>query len=63
MNPRFGGGYPHAYNAGVNFMDAIVQNLQGKVLKPELGQYREGLIMMKYNGLAFMDESELLKRE
>lgn len=63
MNPRFGGGYPHAYNAGVNFMDAIVQNLQGKVLKPELGQYREGLIMMKYNGLAFMDEHELLKRE
>lgn len=49
VNPRFGGGYPHAYEAGVNHMKYIVQNLAGKVNRPEIGLYEDGIIMMKYN--------------
>jgi len=49
VNPRFGGGYPHAYEAGVNHMKYMVRNLEGKCNVPELGDYEEGIVMMKYN--------------
>ncbi len=49
VNPRFGGGYPHAYESGVNFMEMIVNNLQGKVNRPAIGAYDAGIVMMKYN--------------
>lgn len=49
VNPRFGGGYPHAYEAGVNDMKYIVTNLEGRTNVPELGCYEENVIMMKYN--------------
>jgi carbamoyl-phosphate synthase large subunit len=59
INPRFGGGYPHAYNAGVNFMNMIVKNLKGEVNEKELGCYENGLVMMKYNGSKFIPEDKL----
>jgi len=49
VNPRFGGGYPHAYECGVNHMKLIVNNLQGNPNEPHIGDYEEGIIMMKYN--------------
>ncbi|MDE6024402.1 MAG: ATP-grasp domain-containing protein [Lachnospiraceae bacterium] len=49
VNPRFGGGYPHAYECGVNHMELIVNNLNGIVNKPNIGRYAEGIYMMKYN--------------
>ncbi|MCD8363505.1 MAG: ATP-grasp domain-containing protein [Lachnospiraceae bacterium] len=48
VNPRFGGGYPHAYEAGVNHMKYIVQNLAGQANEPQIGDYEDGLVMMKY---------------
>ncbi len=48
VNPRFGGGYPHAYECGVNHMALIVNNLEGTVNQPVIGNYEEGMIMMKY---------------
>ncbi len=48
VNPRFGGGYPHAYEAGVNHMKYIVQNLAGQANEPQIGNYEDGLVMMKY---------------
>jgi len=54
VNPRFGGGYPHAYEAGCNFPKYILNNLNGISNKPEIGNYEEGTIMMKYNELKFM---------
>ena len=29
VNPRFGGGYPHAYECGVNVPGQIINNLRG----------------------------------
>ena len=49
VNPRFGGGYPHAYEAGVNHMNLILKNIEGRINKKCIGNYDEGLYMMKYN--------------
>lgn len=43
LNPRFGGGYPFSYEAGVNMPKAIIQWVKGEkvdaaVLKPEIGR-------------------------
>ncbi len=49
VNPRFGGGYPHAFECGVDHMELIVNNLEGRENEVITGRYEEGLIMMKYN--------------
>ena len=51
VNPRFGGGYPHAFESGVNHMGLILNNLKGVVNKQRIGSYDEGIYMMKYNEL------------
>lgn len=51
VNPRFGGGYPHAYECGVNHMNLILNNLEGKENVVNIGQYDENICMMKYNEL------------
>ena len=49
VNPRFGGGYPHAFECGCDHMQLIVNNLEGKENTPCIGNYEEGMYMMKYN--------------
>lgn len=50
VNPRFGGGYPHAYESGADHMKLIVNNLEGKANKCIVGEnYEVGTYMMKYN--------------
>lgn len=56
VNPRFGGGYLHAYEAGVNFPQMIIQNLQGNTNAHTIGNYKENTYMMKYNEVKFLEE-------
>ena len=50
VNPRFGGGYPHAYESGADHMQLIVNNLEGKINECLVGtNYEVGTYMMKYN--------------
>lgn len=49
INPRFGGGYPHAYECGVNFPKLIVNSMNNIVNEDEIGNYDENIYMMKYN--------------
>lgn len=49
VNPRFGGGYPHAYACGVDHMKLILENLEGRANEKAIGNYTDGLYMMKYN--------------
>lgn len=49
INPRFGGGYPHAYHCGVNVPALIANNLSGKENVPSIGAYEAGVCMMKYS--------------
>lgn len=49
VNPRFGGGYPHAYESGCDHMKLILNNLRGIANEKNIGAYEEGVYMMKYN--------------
>jgi len=51
VNPRFGGGYPHAFECGADHMTLIYNNLTGRANEPAIGAYQDGVIMMKYNEL------------
>lgn len=54
VNPRFGGGYPHAYECGADHMTLIRNNLEGRANVPQIGNYCENVVMMKYNDLKVM---------
>lgn len=56
VNPRFGGGYPFAYEAGVNVPKMILNNIEGKANEPEIGNYKENVYMMKYNEIKVVEE-------
>lgn len=49
VNPRFGGGYPHAYECGCNHMKMIANNINGMINEKKIGDYPIGVYMMKYN--------------
>ncbi len=49
VNPRFGGGYPHAYECGVNVPKMIINNIKGNKNEEQIGNYQEDIYMMKYN--------------
>ncbi len=49
VNPRFGGGYPHAYECGCDHMKLIINNLNGVANNKCIGDYDDGVYMMKYN--------------
>ncbi len=49
VNPRFGGGYIHAYECGVNFPALIINNLNGLSNSRVIGAYEAGICMMKYS--------------
>lgn len=49
VNPRFGGGYPHAYECGVNVPRMIINNLDGIYNQEVVGQYVKDVYMIKFN--------------
>ena len=58
VNPRFGGGYPHAYACGEDFMKLIVNNLKGIANTARIGDYEEDVCMMKYNEIQTVRSKE-----
>ncbi|QWB95448.1 ATP-grasp domain-containing protein [Mycoplasmatota bacterium] len=51
INPRFGGGYPHAYECGINVVSNIVKNIENQANVEECKEYIDQVYMMKYNEL------------
>ena len=51
INPRFGGGYLHAYGAGVDFVELIQNNIAGIENKPNFGNYDNDVVMMMYDSV------------
>ena len=47
LNPRFGGGFPFSYEAGVNMPKAILMWLQGKSVDPQILQPEYGRMFAK----------------
>lgn len=51
INPRFGGGYPHAHSCGINFPQFIANNISGMENADTTGNYESGICMLKYTDL------------
>ena len=60
INPRFGGAYLHAYGAGVDFIQLILNNMEGKENHSIIGQYDEDMIMMMYDDVVIKRKRDLL---
>lgn len=58
VNPRFGGGYPHAHACGADAVKLIVNNLRGIVNPPQIGRYDENVSMMKYSEIMIVGSKE-----
>lgn len=52
VNPRFGGGYPHAHECGCDHVAMILNNLVGIKNRKAIGNYEADVYMMKYNEVA-----------
>lgn len=59
INPRFGGAYIHAFGAGVNFLDLIINNIQGIENKPHFLDYESDILMMMYDDIIIKHKSDL----
>ena len=51
VNPRFGGAYLHAYGAGVDFVECIVNNINNISNEKKIGQYEDDIVMMMYDSV------------
>lgn len=49
INPRFGGGYLHAYEMGRNFVQYIINNIRGVPNLVAWDDYEEGVTLVKYD--------------
>ncbi len=56
VNPRFGGGYPHAYACGADHMTLIRENLRGVENPVQIGGYAVDKVMMKYNEMMLIED-------
>lgn len=57
VNPRFGGGYPHAYECGADHMKLILNNLNGNRNESIIGLYKSDIYMMKYNEIMVKNDA------
>lgn len=60
INPRFGGAYLHAYGAGVDFIQLIVNNINGIENQPNIGDYDDDILMMMYDDVVIAPKSALV---
>lgn len=55
LNPRFGGGFPFSYEAGVNFPKAIIEWLKGNEIDEQMLQPKYGKTFAKCDYLVSVD--------
>ncbi len=60
INPRFGGGYPLSFYAGANFPKMIIDILEGLKIRSKSFDYKEGLLMLRYDEAIYIENSNLL---
>ncbi|NOY42653.1 MAG: ATP-grasp domain-containing protein [Planctomycetes bacterium] len=58
INPRFGGGYPIAHQAGVDFVELLIREVLSEPL-PTSMPWRAGIAMTRWDDAVFLDQSEL----
>ena len=62
INPRFGGAYLHAYGAGVDFIQLIVNNINSIENPVNIGNYDDDILMMMYDDVVIARATELADR-
>lgn len=62
INPRFGGGYLHAYGAGVDFIKMIINNVRGIENEPNFGCYDDNVVMMMYDSVVITKDNNIIFR-
>ncbi len=63
VNPRFGGGYLHAYECGENFPKYLINNMNGIKNNRDVGRYQENVYVMKYFDVKILKSHESESRE
>jgi len=58
LNARFGGGYPLSFMAGADFPRALLQEARGLPVTASLADWRENLVMLRYDAAIFTDGAE-----
>lgn len=59
INPRFGGGYPLSFAAGVNYPELLIRMVLGEKVTPRLGEFEENLIMLRWEDAVFIKRDEI----
>lgn len=59
INPRFSAAYVHAYACGVDFIKLILNNYNGKENKRQIGEYKTGNVMIKYDTLLNLNQDQV----
>ena len=62
INPRFGGAYLHAYDAGVDFIQLIVNNINGIENRVNIGNYDDDVLMLMYDDVVIAHAEDLVDR-
>ena len=62
INPRFGGAYLHAYGAGVDFIQLIVNNINGIENRVNIGNYDDDVLMLMYDDVVIAHAEDLVDR-
>lgn len=59
INPRFGGGYPLAHQAGAEFTRWLLEDALGLESTARFDEWRDGLVMLRYDRSVFIGDTEL----
>ncbi len=62
VNPRFGGGAHLGFEAGADTPLFIVKLLNGEVLQPMIGEFKDDFLMLRYTVDHFVDSAALTER-
>ena len=54
INPRFGGGFPLAFQAGANFPLWIMEMVLGKNLEIKIDDWQDGVVRLRYDEAIFV---------
>ena len=59
VNPRYGGGAALGFAAGADTPRFLIKILKGDIPTPQIGRFKEGLVMMRYSEDFFSDEKKI----
>ncbi len=59
INPRFGGGYPLAYQAGADFPSWLMQLFNGEHPQVAIDEWEDNLVMLRYDDAIFVKNNEI----